>query len=286
MASRKRKKSQTNKRQPFWERLLAWKLSALKRLALPALAIWLITWLAIGGVFERTRDYVWNEFVELTAEQGLVVKDVVINGRNRTDLKALQKAVAVDLNDPVLSVDIDEIHANIQAMPWVKNVTVARNFNGIIRIDLTERIPFVIWDRPGRGMSVVDTDGKVIEGVGTQNFESLLIVRGVGAPKFTVDLMRLVLAEPTIAQKVRAAEWIGDRRWDLIMVTGMRVHLPEEDAGLALARLSKIQGEKNILDRDLLSVDLRGSDRIIVETERGRSQDVMNLSSATELNTI
>ena len=69
-------------------------------------------------------------------------------------------------------------------------------------------------------------------------------------------------------------------------VMGVRVHLPEDDVGYALSRLAKIQGEKNILDRDLQTIDLRGKDRIIVETERGQSLDMMNLSSHEKANMI
>jgi hypothetical protein len=56
---------------------------------------------------------------------------------------------------------------------------------------------------------------------------------------------------------------------------GTRIHLPEHDMGFALSRLAKTQNDQNILDRDLTSIDMRGADRIIIESERGSSQNII-----------
>lgn len=280
------KRKKATARKPFWERSLENGIGLLKKLLLPALVIWLIGWLWLGGVFETTKNMMWDGFVNWTAEKGLVVTDVVIEGRFRTDLSSLQNAIQTQLNDPVLNVDVDAVQSRIEQLRWVADATVARHYNGVIRVNITERIPFVLWNRPGRGMVVVDTKGAIIKGANPDNFSELLMVKGVGAPEFTVELMQMVLAEPDVADHIRAAEWIGDRRWDLLTVKGTRVHLPENDMGFALSRLAKSQAEKNILNRDFLSIDLRANDRIIIETERGKSQDMMNLSSVSETNSI
>lgn len=285
MAVKKSKPRQSNKRKPFWERVIEWNLIALKRLLIPSLCIWLIAWMAIGGVFEKTRDMAWNNVVEWSVDKGLIVQDVIINGRVQTNLADLQRAINIAQNAPILSVNVDAIQQKISTLPWVKNVRVSRAFNGIVTVTLIEKIPFVLWDRPGRSMVVVDTDGAIIEGAKASAFSDLLTVRGVDAPKFTVDLMRMILAEPDVAKHVKGAEWIGGRRWDLITTKGTRILLPANDMGYALSRLAKSQNEKNILNRNLLSVDLRGADRIIIETNRGESQDLMNLS-ATDNNMI
>ena len=273
----KRKKS--NKRKPFWERMLELFLATMKRMLIPALAIWLIGWLWLGGVFTATKNMAWDGFVGWTASQGLVVDDVVIDGRGRTDLMALKSVINTQINAPILSVDVSQIQNEIAGLPWVSEVIVSRNFNGIVHVQMVERIPFVLWIRPGRGAVVVDTKGHVIAGANPSEFSKLLNVRGVDAPQYTVELMQNVLAEPNVVKHIRAAEWIGDRRWDIITVKGTRIYLPEDDMGYALSRLAKIQDEKNILRQDLKSIDLRASDRVIIESERGKSQDLMSLSS-------
>jgi hypothetical protein len=65
-----------------------------------------------------------------------------------------------------------------------------------------------------------------------------------------------------------------------------RIHMPEKDLGFALSRLAKAEENNKILSRPLLSIDLRGEDRIIIESESGQSQDVMSLSSNAKTNLI
>lgn len=280
----RRSKSQTRK--PFWERILELFIATMKRMLVPALAIWLIGWLWLGGVFTATKNMMWDGFVNWTASQGFVVEDVVIEGRDKTALSDLQRIIKIKLNDPILSVDVDDIQSRLAKLPWVGDVTVARNYSGIVSVNITERIPFVLWYRHGIGVSVVDTKGEIIKQANPSNFTNLLKIRGVGAPNHMIDLMQNILAEPDVADHIVGAQWIGDRRWDLMTSKNTKIHLPEGDVGYALSRLAKSQAEKNILNRSLLSIDLRAADRIIVETERGQSQDMMNLSAADITNAI
>lgn len=277
---RKTYQKKTTARKPFWESLLEWILGFFKKLVIPGLVLWLVAWLWVGGLFARAGDAVWHGFVDWTAAQGLTVTDIVVEGRNRTLLTDLQKAIAVKPNDSLLAVDVEAIRDRIVYLGWVDTVVVRRSYNGVVTIDLTERVPFVIWDRPGRGKVVVDTNGKVIDVANVKDFKSLLNVRGVDAPHYAADLMRMIIAEPDVAKYINGAEWIGDRRWDLLTTMGTHIHLPAEDMGLALSRLAKAQREQNILDRDLKSLDLRVDDRIIIETPRGQARDVISSNPA------
>lgn len=281
-----RRKTKSQVRKPFWERNLERFVSLTKKMVVPALAIWLIGWLYLGGVFASTQAMIWDGFVDWTADRGMVVTDVMIDGRNRTPREKLQNAIAVNLNDPLLSLDLVAIQNRIEDLNWVDLVMVSRTYSGIVTIKLIEKIPFVIWDRPGTGRVVIDTKGNVIDGVSSDDYAQLLTVRGVDAPNHTVHLMQMILAQPSVADHIKGAEWIGDRRWDLITVQGARIHLPEGDMGHALSRLAKIQDDKNILKQNLKSIDLRADDRIILETPRGKSQDIMNLSSVDKTNSI
>ena len=278
------KKSQDRK--PFWERNLERFLSITKKLLIPALAIWLIGWLWLGGVFASTQQIVWDHFVDWTASKGLVVTDVMIEGRHRISLSELNKAIDIDLKQPLLGVDLHTIQQRVEKLNWVDTVIISRSYAGVVTVNLIERIPFVIWDKPGTGRVVIDTKGMVIQGINAEDYQNLLVVRGVDAPNHTVHLMQMVLAQPTVADNIKGAEWIGGRRWDLITTQGTRIILPEGNMGHALSRLAKIQDEKNILKQNLKSIDLRMNDRIILQSPRGQSQDIMNLSSMDKANSI
>ena len=277
MAAKRKKRTQKGKaydRKPFWEGVLEWVLGFGKKLLLPALLIWLISWLWLGGLFERAAEATWQGFVHLTAEQGLQVKDVIVTGRIRTDKKDLQRAVKVVPGDPVLNVDIDRIQKKLEALRWVDHVTVKRNLNGIVTIDINEKIPFVIWARPGRQAVVLDTKGQIIPETDASDFENLLMIEGVNASDHVPHLIKMLKAEPIVAERIRSATWIGDRRWTLYTADGTAIHLPDDDIGYALSRLAKLQKTQNVFSKSLLSIDLRLPDRIIIESKDGEARSL------------
>ena len=56
------------------------------------------------------------------------------------------------------------------------------------------------------------------------------------------------------------------------MDNGMDVRLPERGAADALARLVKLEREQKILEKDVLAIDLRMADRVVVRlTEEAAS---------------
>jgi len=279
-------RKKTPQRLPLWERTLEKIVSSFKRLLIPALAIWLIGWLWLGGVFQSTQSMIWNGFVDWTANQGYVVKDVIIEGRNKTNMATLKSLIDIKPSDPLLSVDIDKIQSSVQNLEWVKSVSIARYHTGIITVKIIERMPFVIWDRPGRAKAVLDRDGHIINNVNANTYTSLLIMSGVNAKSHIVDLLNFLIAEPAIKNSIHSVQWIGDRRWDLITHTKTRIMLPQNDIGFALARLAKTQNDSQILNQGYKSIDLRANDRVIVETYRGKVQDIMGSSRPKNINII
>ena len=57
---------------------------------------------------------------------------------------------------------------------------------------------------------------------------------------------------------------VSGRRWTLKMRNGLDVLLPEEGGPAAVARLVRLDREQHILDKDVLAVDLRIPDRVVV----------------------
>ncbi len=73
----------------------------------------------------------------------------------------------------------------------------------------------------------------------------------------------LLEAAGPLKSRIRAGTLVSGRRWMLKMDNGMDVRLPEL-GDKALARLLKLEREQKILDKDVLAVDLRMQDRVVV----------------------
>ena len=63
---------------------------------------------------------------------------------------------------------------------------------------------------------------------------------------------------------MRAAVFVGERRWNLRLKNGLDIRLPEQDVGRALAMLSKLDKEDKLFTRDITAVDARLPDRVTV----------------------
>ena len=90
----------------------------------------------------------------------------------------------------------------------------------------------------------------------------LLLLGGPGAPEHVGELLLLLAYEPNVAKQLRAAVWVAQRRWNLILSSGVEIWLPEEDSVAALQRLAKLDGEARLLSREFGVVDMRLGDKL------------------------
>ncbi len=63
----------------------------------------------------------------------------------------------------------------------------------------------------------------------------------------------------------KAAIFVGERRWNLRLKDGLDIRLPEQDVGNALAMLSRLDKEDKLFSRDIVAVDMRLPDRLVVQ---------------------
>ena len=107
---------------------------------------------------------------------------------------------------------------------------------------------------------------------GLNRFSDLVMVSGKGAKQQAANLVRNLQAEDALMPQIEAAKWVAGRRWNLVTHGGIEIKLPADDIGLALRRLAIAQEEKGILEKSLEHIDLRKTDRIIVQSAPGKVQ--------------
>jgi len=71
---------------------------------------------------------------------------------------------------------------------------------------------------------------------------------------------------------VHASVLVGERRWNLRLKNGIDVRLPESDMVGALERLVALDREKNLITRDIVTIDLRLADRVTVRLSNAAAQ--------------
>jgi cell division protein FtsQ len=209
----------------------------------------------------------------LTAELGLRVQDVVIEGRQKTPEPLLRAAIGAIPGAPILTYSVAAARANVERIQWVASATVARRLPGTIVVQIVERRPFAVWQHDDRFV-LIDRDGQTVtdENVGSFAKELLLVV-GSGAPAAAAGLIDALAAQPDIQARVKAAVRVGERRWNLRLNNDTDVLLPEGADVAALARLAELQQSHALLDRPLQVIDLRLPDRFAIRAQPAHGAD-------------
>lgn len=237
-------------------------------------------WLWSSGGMVTALTKVRSAVIGESARLGLVVDEILLEGRYHTSKRALQHAVGLKRGDAMFGFDPNVMHARLAALPWVREATIQRRLPGTIHIRINERRPTALWQRDGR-LALIDDEGVIITETGLGRYRGYLIVVGEDAPAQAATLIELLAAEPGLARRVNAAVRVGKRRWNLELNGDIRVRLPEANPHRAWHRLARLQREHRLLARDVRTIDLRQPDRLIVETKSGRSPAIKATGKAT-----
>ena len=199
-----------------------------------------------------------------SARVGLIVEDVMLEGRHFADRDAVSRAVDLRRGMPILGFSLDDMRDRLISLPWIADVRIERRLPNVVHIRLTERRPIALWQRKGR-LALVDNTGEIIRDADLRKFRELMILVGNDAPKAAPTLFAMLSSEPGLARRITAATRIGGRRWTLSFTGGIRVYLPEIDPHLAWSRLAVLNRQKKLLARDIKLIDMRLPDRMIVK---------------------
>ncbi|PWB93584.1 cell division protein FtsQ/DivIB [Methylosinus sporium] len=194
---------------------------------------------------------------------GFSIEVVTISGLGELSESDVLAASGVKPTNSLLFLDAETIRERLTALPLVESARVLKLYPDRLIIALEGRRPFALWQRDGK-LSVVAADGVVIDEMRDERFIGLPFVVGEGAEKRLDEYMRLLEAAGDLKSRVRAGVLVSGRRWSLDMTNGVEVKLPEREPEAALALLQRLQREARILDKDVISIDLRASGRVAV----------------------
>ncbi len=225
-----------------------------------------LAWLWQDGWFGRQAEALRLAALQGSADMGLKIEEVLVEGRHRTEGELILTRLGLALGRPILDIDPEAARAELEALPWVRSASVERQLPGTIYIRLSEREPLALWQEKGM-IRVLDRNGEVIPDIQPRRFAHLPLVVGADAPAHAAKLIALMNSEPELRERVTAAVRVGGRRWNVQIEGRIDVRLPEADAAAAWAQLARIERQQGLLSRDVIVIDLRLPDRLVVRTD-------------------
>jgi cell division protein FtsQ len=216
-----------------------------------------------GGHVEELTTALSDTRNALANSVGFKITAVAINGRKQLTQDEVLAIGGVNGRSSLLFLDAAAVRDKLKANPWIGEATVQKFYPGQLQIDITERSAFALWQQDGR-LSVIADDGAVLEPYVSRRFTGLPLVVGKGAETGARDFLALVDRYPQVRSVMKAAVFVGERRWNLRLKDGLDVRLPENDVGNALATLTKLDKEERLFSRDISAIDMRLPDRLTV----------------------
>src|SRR6202171_638856 len=195
---------------------------------------------------------------------GFRITTVAINGRKQLSQDEVLAVGGVNGRSSLLFLDAATVRDKLKANPWIADATILKLYPGRLQVDISERSAFALWQQDGR-LSVIAEDGAVLEPYVSRRFVTLPLVVGKGAATRAKDFLALLDRYPQVRAVTKAAIFVGERRWNLRLKDGLDIRLPENDVGNALAALSKLDREDKLFSRDIVAVDMRLPDRLVVQ---------------------
>ena len=209
------------------------------------------------------------------ANAGFEVRHVRVSGVERMNEDRVYERVVSQRNEPMPDVDVIAIREELLELPWVKDARVSRQLPGTLAIDIVERVPHAVLQRPDH-LALVDVEGNELEPINRTDIGDRLVISGPGAVRQVKQLDNLLEAAPAISPQVRAAEWVGNRRWNLTFKSNQVLALPqgEDEAAIALVSFARLDGQNRLIGGEVTTFDMRAPPRIYMRIP-GRADRVL-----------
>ena len=211
----------------------------------------------------------------LASDAGFEVRHVRVTGVERMNAQRVYEKVLSQRDMPMPQVELEGLREDLLQLAWVEDARVSRQLPETLAIDIVEREPHAVLQKPDRLM-LIDATGAELEPVSRASAKDMLVISGPGANRQVPDLDELLEAAPALRPQVREAEWIGNRRWNLTFRTGQKLALPqgEDAAASALINFARLDGQNRLLGGKVATFDMRAPPRIYMRIP-GRADQVL-----------
>jgi cell division protein FtsQ len=187
-----------------------------------------------------------------------------VEGASDDLAEAVRAKLGLALPMSSFDIDLDAARERIEVLDAVKRADLRVRAGGVLQVTITERMPVAVW-RMDDGLTLVDETGHRVAGLLSRTDRpDLPLIAGEGADAAAPEALDLIAAAGPLTPRIRGLVRMGKRRWDLILNRDQRIMLPEKNPIQALERLLALDHAQDLMNRDILTVDLRSDHRPIL----------------------
>lgn len=229
------------------------------------------TGLILGDAMQSFKDGT-RQVVAISARGfGFGIREIRVEGGTRLSDAEITRIINITPASSAFTFNVAETRQRFLDIPWIKSASVRLTLPGTLQVNVEEREPYALWQRNGV-VTMLDRDGRRIGPYNDARFSALPLIVGNGADEQAAKLLQELERYPALQSRMRAAILVAKRRWNIKLTEGTDIKLPEQDFAAALAKLSELDKNNALLNRDITVVDLRYPDRVIVRLTEGAAK--------------
>lgn len=255
----------------------------LTRLGLPVL---IVAGLAAGYLHDADRradiaDRIAEIRRQIETRPEFMVHLLELDGASAGVQEDIHEIFPYDLPASSFDLDMAAIREMIEGLPAVARADLRIRQGGVLRIAVTERVPVALW-RTRHGFEVLDISGAAIATVETRATHSgLPVLAGTGADREVAQALEVLATARALKRPLRGLVRMGERRWDVVLGDGRRVKLPEHAPVRAMERVIVLDKASDLLERDLVSIDMRLGTRPTVRMSEHATEEWWRITRAS-----
>lgn len=212
---------------------------------------------------------------------GFRVRGIEVTGVKRMNPMTVY-AVALDQQSRAMPlVDLEGVRQKLLKYGWIADAQVSRRLPDKLVVHIIERQPAAVWQEKGQ-LTLIDATGEPLQRISADELPELPRVIGEGANWQTPAYRALLDAAPALRPLVKAATWVGNRRWNIVFQTGETLLLPEENPEKALVKFAELDGAQVLLGKGWLRFDMRDPTRFAVRKPGHRGQRAITDTSTND----
>ena len=212
------------------------------------------------------------------------VHETVVQGCKKVTEKEILELAGIAPSTNIMSVNLERISRTIETHPWVRSVSVGKEFPGRIIISITEREPVALL-REDDTLYLVDREGEVFKKFSASDNIELPVLAGIYAYgrvdrdllKKAFELIANLSGRSTFPATRDISEIHADKIYGFTVFTNDRklIHLGFGDYEMKFAHLNRLLRDAvpQAEDGGFVKIDLENMNRVIVKRWRPEVPD-------------
>jgi len=224
-----------------------------------------------NGDYDKIRVAI-EQLVDVSQNKSnVVLQNILLDGHKYTPKEEIIAAVTgsesegkLQIGYPLMKIDLWKIKARLEKLTWIKRASVTRQLPSTLSISMVERQPMAIWQNNGK-VSLIDSEGEVINDHNLQQFSNLIILVGNDIPYHAGHFLKFISTTPEIANMISSGTLVNGRHWNVKLKNDILIKLPEENPEKSWEYLTKKQQDSKILESNIKTIDLRVEQKMFVK---------------------